>query len=333
VRAGNPDLKWETSAELNAGVEWSMFGNRFYGEANYFNEYHNDIIGTNGTIYTDQLGQYTVARNIGRTRNRGVDASINWKDGSGSGFTWEVGVNFLYSRDEVLSMDELPNMEEARKTVGKSSGSMFGLQSSGLYGRDVQLAGAPRQNFGPYQAGDIAYADQTGDGIVDDRDMVRLGNNFPATVWGVKADLHYGNWGLYLLATAETGASVWMNSSYHWNRGTGKYSALTLDRYHPANNPDGEYPRLTTTDGANNFRNSSFWIEKADFLRLKNVELSYTFSARRSGGVPKQIKVFARGTNLAVLTGLKDLDPEMPAAGITAYPVYSTCTGGVSVTF
>ena len=106
-----------------------------------------------------------------------------------------------------------------------------------------------------------------------------------------------------------------------------------FDRWHPVNNPDGTLPRLTTTTGSNSYRNSDFWIEDASFFRLKNVELSYTFNNYKAKGVMKQIKVFLRGTNLCVISKIKDLDPERLDAGITNYPVYRTFTGGLSFTF
>ena len=79
--------------------------------------------------------------------------------------------------------------------------------------------------------------------------------------------------------------------------------------------------------------NSSFWIENASFFRLKNVELSYTFTNKKENSLVKKVKLFGRGTNLFVLSKEKDLDPGMMNAGVTNYPVYTTLTGGLTVTF
>ena len=142
----------------------------------------------------------------------------------------------------------------------------------------------------------------------------------------------YG-WGLYLQGYSELGVHTWATNAYYWNNGEGKYSKLALDRYHPANNPTGSYPRLTTTAGENNFRNSSFWLKNTSFFRMKNVELSYTFNQFSPSSVVKKMKVFARGANLFVLSSVKDLDPELLNAGVTNYPVTRTFTGGVSFVF
>lgn len=330
IRMGNPALKWETSAELNVGVEWAALNNRLFGEVNYFNERHRNIVGTDGSIYTDMQGDYTIPVNMGETRNSGVDLLAGWRDTSGE-FHYEVGLNFLYNRDKVVDCGELTGIEQARRRTGRSAGAIYGFESLGVFGRDIPLAGAPTQSFGHYQEGDIAYADKTGDGVVDDRDKVMLGRLFPNTVWGLKADLRWRNWGVYVQGTAETGASISMTGAYFQNNGQMKYSPLALDRYHATDNPGGTQPRLTTTTAANNTVSSDFWLEKADFLRLRNVELSYTFHFPK--GVLDNLCVALRGTNIATLTGVKNVDPQMPTAGITAYPAYSTYTLGVTATF
>lgn len=150
---------------------------------------------------------------------------------------------------------------------------------------------------------------------------------------GIDFNVSYKGWGLYLQGYSELGVHTWATNAYYWNNGEGKYSKLALDRYHPANNPTGSYPRLTTTAGENNFRNSSFWLKNASFFRMKNVELSYTFNQFSPSSVVKKMKVFARGANLFVLSSVKDLDPELLNAGVTNYPVTRTFTGGVSFVF
>ena len=89
-------------------------------------------------------------------------------------------------------------------------------------------------------------------------------------------------------------------------------------------------PRLTTSAGENNFRDSDFWIEDASFFRLKNVELSYTFT-----NIPaiQKLKLYARGTNLLTVSKIKGLDPEVLGAGLTNFPIMTTIVGGFSLTF
>ena len=217
--------------------------------------------------------------------------------------------------------------------VGQPSDAMFGYVSKGLFGKDVDMSQPHSfQTFGDYQEGDIAYEDLNDDGMVDDRDRQILSNSFPRTHLGIDLNLNYKGFGLYVQGTAQLGFSNWLNNSYYWNRGEDKYSAITLDRYHPTENPNGTYPRLTTTDGSNNFRNSSFWIENGDFFRIKNVELSYTLTGKQAD-VFRSVKFFARGTNLLLLSKNKMFDPEVMTAGLNNYPVLKNITGGISLSF
>lgn len=333
VRYGSKGLKWESSREFNIGIEGLFFNQRLSTEIDYFHEMRDNIIGTRTLDFASTVGGYTVASNMGKVRNQGVDATLVWADAPTSAFSYRIGVNFLYSRNKVLEADESPAIEEYRKSIGQPTSSVFGLQSVGLFGKDVPLAGHPFQTFGYYTVGDIAYLDQNGDNRIDEKDRIRLGQSFPATVWGVDAEVTYRGWGFYMAFTAETGVGRVMSSSYFWNRGENKYSELVRDSWHPTENPDGTYPRLTTGTGENNFQNSSFWYQKTDFLRLKNIELSYTFTNAVKDRFFKKLKLFVRGTNVFVISPFKKLDPELPLSGIANYPAYSTYTAGATLTF
>lgn len=330
----SPQLEWITSTEFNVGLEAVMFDKRLKGEANYFNELRDGIISKANSLYSGLIGPYLHSVNYGRVRNHGLDAYLSWSDATAGGnFRYSVGVNMTYSKNKVLRTDEVDEIEEYRKSTGRPTSAMFGLVSEGLFGKNVSLDGHPRQAFGSYGNGDIAYKDLNDDGVIDNRDEKMIGQSFPVTTWGIDIDLQYKGFGLYVLGTAEAGNSVLLNNAYYWNRGLDAYSVKAWDRYHPENNPDGTLPRLTTTSGDNTYRASDFWLEDGSFFRLKNVEFSYTFNNYKSKGSVKQLKAFVRGTNLFVLSKVKDLDPERLDAGISNYPVYRTFTGGVSLTF
>ena len=332
VRYGNPDLKWEYSNELNIGIEGRFFNNRLSGDINYFREMRKNIIGKNTAKYAAVVGDFIPAENIGEVMNQGIDAQVRWQDKIGE-IHYNVGVNLTFTQNELRKSDELDNIENYRKSVGRATSTIFGLQAEGLFGKDVQLAGHPLQSYGAYQVGDIAYADLNGDNMINDNDVTDLGQSFPTTTMGIDLSLNYKGFGLYILGTATTGVTNILSSSYYWNNGLDGYSVLALDRYHPVNNPTGTQPRLTTTSGANNSRNSSFWSENGSFFRLKNVELSYTLANKTGKFIGKDFKFFVRGTDLFVLSGIKDLDPERMLSGLTNYPTYRTITGGISINF
>ena len=328
IRDANPDLRWEKALEINAGIEAAFLESRLSFEADWFREKHYDIIGLNDATYGGYVGDYVTHSNMGTVLNEGVEAQARWQDKTGD-FSYSIGANVLWSRNKILEWNQVLHGETYRYTVGQSTSAMTGHVAEGLFGKDVDIENHPSQAFGHYQDGDIAYQDLNGDGVVDGRDVKVIGNSYPSATLGFDLSLNYKGWGLYALFYAELGVDAWTNSSYYWNYGENAYSVLARDRWHPANNPQGTYPSLTTTDAKNNWQNSTFWIADTDWFRLKNLELSYTFSSFRKP-VLKGLKIFLRGTNIFTVSSFKDLDPELPEAGLTNYPVGRTFTAGVA---
>lgn len=330
-RWGNPDLDWEYSNEFNVGLEGLFLNNRLSAEVNYFHEMRKNIIGTNSKLYAAVAGSYLPQENIGEVMNQGFDASFRWADRVNNDFSYNVGVNLTYSKNELRKSGDLTNIEEYRRAIGKPTSTIFGLEALGLFGKDVDINSHVLQSYGNYTVGDIAYANLNGDDLIDDNDQTSIGQSFPTTTLGIDFTLNYKGFSLYVLGTAATGVTQMLTNNYFRNYGMNGYSILALDRYHPINNPDGIQPRLTTTEAVNNNRNSTFWSEDGSYFRLKNVELSYTWKPNYK--ISKEFKFFVRGANLFVLSAIKDVDPAMINAGISNSPAYRTFTGGLSINF
>ncbi len=330
-RIGNPDLKWEYQDEANIGLEFRLFGNRLSGEINAFVEDRKNIIGQNSAGYSQVGGSYVPYENLGEVLNRGIDGGLTWSERTAGGFLYSIGVNAVFSKNSILKSPKFTDMEEYRTPIGRPTSTIFGLESQGLFGKDVVLAGHPIQKYSDCKDGDIAYSDKNSDGIVDDSDKTSIGQTFPVTQLGLNLQLNYKGFGFYALATSSLGQTVMCTNAYFTNNGDNAYSVLALDRYHPVNNPGGSQPRLTTLTGGNNEVTSSFWAKDGSFLRLKNVELSYTFGLGKKK--PVNYKLFVRGANLLVMSSVKDLDPECLNAGVSTYPFFRTVTGGLSLTF
>lgn len=243
---------------MNIGIEGRFLNNRLSGEVNYFRELRKNIIGINSAKYATIGGNFIPSENIGEVLNQGIDACVNWNDKVGEDFTYNLGFNITFTKNKLRKTNELNNIEDYRKSIGQPTSAIFGWQSQGLFGKDVAIVGHPFQSFGNYQVGDIAYADLNNDGMVDNNDQTCIGQSFPKTTLGVDVTLNYKGFGLYILGTATTGVTQMLTSTYYWNKGLDGYSVLAKERYHPVNNPTGTQPRLTTTSGVNNYRNSTF---------------------------------------------------------------------------
>lgn len=326
---GNDKLKWEKSQEVNVGIEGMTLNKRLSFEVNYFNELRKDIILKMGSSYSSIYGGYIAYENGGKMSNQGVEVDLRWSDRIGQ-LQYEAGGNVTWTKNKMKSDNVLNQPYDYLNRIGRSSDIILGYVSEGLFGKDVSLEGHPEQLFGAYHNGDIAYVDLNGDNVIDETDRKVIGNTFPRTFLGIDLNLKYKGWGLYVLGTAQLGMDKLLNNRYYWGHDEGKYSVKMLDRYHPEYNPNGTMPRLTTTGGENNYRDSDFWMENAGFFRLKNVELSYTFT-----NIPaiQKLKLYARGTNLLTVSKIKDLDPEVMGAGLTNFPVLMSVVGGFSLTF
>lgn len=330
---GNPGLEWEKSREMNIGIEFLGLDRRLWFETNYFNEYRYNIIQQVSSVYSDIYGSFYSFQNWGEVLNQGIEAELSYSDRINDLF-YQTGFNIIYVKNKQKKIDRIHYPDEYLNRTGDPSDAMYGYVSRGLFGKDVDMSTAPSQQFGPYQAGDIAYEDLNGDNRIDELDIKMVGNNFPRVHLGINLNLNYKGFGLYVLGTGQFGYYNWRNSSYYWFSGENKYSIEALNRYHPTNNPDGNFPRLTTTNSLNNYRNSTFWIEKADLFRIKNIEASYTLENKTNTNLfYKSVKLFVRGTNLACFSNVKNRDPEAVNAGLDSYPLLKTVTAGLTLSF
>ena len=330
---GNPNLAWEKSRQFNVGFDCLAFGRKLFVEANYFNELSFDQIQKIDALYSSVYGGLYPYANFGKVVNQGVELEIRWTNKTAGGLGYSLGGNMLYSKNKVLQADEVNYPDEYLRMTKQPSDAMFGYVTEGIFGKDVPLQGHAEQTFGTYGNGDIAYKDLNNDGIINTLDRKMIGNSLPRVTMGIDLNLNYKGWGLYVLGTADLGVDSWLNNSYYWMSGESKYSVKALESYDAVNNPDGKFPSFTTTTGSNNLMNSDLWMEKSDFFRLKNIELSYTVYNKSASSLTKSVKFFTRGTNLLVLSKIKDLDPEALNAGVENYPILRNFTAGISVSF
>ena len=328
---GNPNLQWEKSKEFNVGVEGLLFSNSLQFEFNYFIQNREDIIFNNpNSIYSASNGGLNAPQNLGEVYNSGIDGSVNWFGDFGD-FKMNIGTNFLVSKNEVKATNQVNLPEQYLNQTGLPSDVIFGYVSNGLFTSQQQVDNAPFQTLSPYGVGNVSYKDLNNDGVVNEQDRRVIGNNFPRASFGVNLNATYKGFGLSMLGTSELGVDMIKNNAYFRNSGQDKYSVLATDRFHPVNNPNGTQPILTTQNSINDNAASTFWLESASFFRMKNVELSYTFS--NDLWTVKKMRFYVRGTNLFVISNIKDLDPEVPNSGVSNYPLFRTVTGGVTLGF
>ncbi len=331
----NENIKWETTRTVNAAIDLGFFNNRLSTTFEYFDKKTSDILmqlSMPGIFLGSLSAPY---QNVGTVRNRGWEWSVNYNDSKGD-WNWHAGFNITRVKNEILYMGGLDERISSNtiNRVGEPIGAFYGYKAIGIYRTEADLqrtnsAGKViTQNGSAPKLGDIMYADFDDDGNVTASDRTIIGNPFPDYSFGFNLGL---GWKGFDLSTFWQGVSGIYR--YSWETTTDIRGNLTdrwIDRY-SASNPNGKMPALGSTF---NDVYSSFWLEKADYLRLKNLELGYTFGRLPKCGVSK-LRIYFAATNLLTFTPLENWDPEKFSSDgrNDVHPNSRTYSFGVNVSF
>ena len=343
----NPDVTAEKSFKYNAGVDLNLFG-KLSITADYFVDKRSNILTLDNTVM-DYNASKTYYSNIGRMTNQGVDGNIVFTDKMGD-FSYSIFGNAVFAQNKVDFMGEVPPKFEYNAQTGLPLGSRMGLTCIGFYDvTDFNLDGSlkeglPTPMYGSVQPGDLKYMDWDGDTYVDDTDISFIGNpSYPNLTFSFGADLAYKGFDFSFLFTGNAGGTVNLLDYAAWkpflNYGNIFEWARGAWAYYPEQNIDtratATFPRLTTGNNDNNYRASSFWIRKNDFIRLQNVEVGYDLAALRAvknAGISKG-RLYVNAYNLLTFSSLMrecKMDPETTYYG---YPALKSANLGVQISF
>lgn len=296
----NNDLSFGKKEDINIGFEGSFFNNKLQLSGTYYyrNEYNYPT--KLSYAYPEYLGDMFPVENAGKNRYTGVEASVLFQKNEGD-FRYSVGGNFVYSTSKVIEIDEPFYKTDNQKRIGKPVDAIFAYVSEGLFANSTEISEHEPQTFGNVLPGDIKYKDLNADGLIDQQDQTNIGNYLPNIYYGINFTVGYRNIDLFVLGTGQAGSDFILNGDYYWVRGNLKYpSYLENARWTPEKSETATFPRLSSTESSNNFRNSTFWLRKNDWMKLHTVQLSYTLpkSVVRDNGIIKGIRIYLRGSNL-----------------------------------
>ncbi|MBI1225358.1 MAG: SusC/RagA family TonB-linked outer membrane protein [Bacteroidetes bacterium] len=338
----NPNLKWETSRQTDAGLEIGFFKNRLELETDWYNRYTYDIIAA--VPIPDYVGsQSDPVVNTAAVRNRGWDFTANWRQ-SGK-FVWNIGATVSPVKNEVIKLAQGRNEifaafiqgEPASHTeVGQPIGSFYGYKVAGIFQNEDELATLPK--IGGEQVGDVRYADLNGDGVVDGDDRTNLGSPIPDLIYSFTAGFEWkgidfaadflGSQGNMVFNAKKT----FRFSVYNWEKSFTK--AWTEE------NPSDTEPRIT--NGGHNYRVSDRFLEDGSFFRLRSISIGYSLPiAMLEKAKISKLRVFAIGNNLWTKQDYSGYSPEFPNGGNPfevgfdngGYPVAKSWQAGIEVTF
>ena len=285
----------------------------------------------------------TPQANVGAAEGRGVDVELNYNK-SFSNRSWlQARANFTYAKSRYLKYEEeiYPNAPW-RSHIGYSINQSWGYIAESLFVDENEVKNSPTQ-FGDYMAGDIKYVDVCKDGVINELDMVPIGNpTIPEIIYGFGFSYGLKGFDLSLFFQGMANESFWINyenvSPFYDTTnmiGNNQLAQFIVDSYWSEKNRDAYsvWPRLSSSVIKNNNQKNTWFMRDGSFLRLKQMEFGYTLPSRLSRKVGiDSFRLYLSGTNLLCFSNFKLWDPEMGSDGL-GYPVQRVFNLGVNLNF
>jgi len=345
-KIANPSLKWETSEQTNIGLDLKFLNNRVSFTADFYVKKTKDWLVTAPAPM--MLGNSAPVINGGDVQNKGIELELGYQETFGD-VKFNISLTGGFNKNEVLSIDN----QEKKLTggtgghgqsdiivakVGEPMGYFNGYQTMGLFQTEEDLAAHATQQPNA-SLGDIIFKDQNNDGKLDDLDRVMLGNPNPDFTGGLNLSLEWKGFDLNMFWYAALGHQIW-NATYRYDLLYANYKYEALNRW-TGPYTSNDFPRVTMTDLNANWKTASdFFVEDADFLRLRNLSIGYTLPTKISNYAKiSRFRIYIAGENLLTFTKYSGFDPEIGGGvfgqGIDhgIYPQARTFLGGISITF
>ena len=345
LTSGNPNVTWETARKINVGLDAGFFKDRLHTYLDFFWEDRQDILVSNSSTLPAVTSLPASYVNEGRVKNHGYEIVVNWADTIGD-FHYSISPNFAFSRNKVIEMLEVAPMYDYLRHTGLPVGQVFGYDLFEFYqpGTEERYqekygVAMPDQNT-ELKYGDCVYVDINGDGIVDQNDQKPLGYTAnPEITYSLNASFQWKNLDFSMLWTGADHVSRTLNGYFRDQFGSTNTSALTqwvADNSWTEDNPDAILPRISFTNRVHNNRDSQAWIVDSKYLRLKNVEIGYSFKKSQKMQYFNYVRIYLSGQNLLTFADFKGNDPEAPGQGLdygVRYPMTRVFNIGAQLNF
>lgn len=346
TQLANPNLKWETTRQFDAGVDFGLFEERITGSIDYFNKNTQDLLLELPVPTT--TGFATTLTNIGSMNNHGFEFTVNTVNFRGK-FNWTTSVNLSTVKNKVTGIGGLPYIQQGTAgfftnfsilQVGLPLNSFYGYQVAGVLQKGEQYTPQPLS-----APGDLKFADVNGDKTINPSDRTILGSPFPDFTYGINNSLSYGRFNLsFFWHGAKGGKILNLNISESENPISFRRNRLSrsyTDRWTESNptndNPSGLSPAFAYVDASGTINSRA--VQSASFLRLKNISLSYDIPAPENF-LFQSAQIYFVAQNLVTFSDYLGFDPEVSAFGTSnvrvdynAYPLSKIYTLGLNVKF
>jgi TonB-linked SusC/RagA family outer membrane protein len=313
----NPNVTWEKATRYNVGFE-SVILKSLSLSADYFIENRTNIFINPNSYVPSLMGATFSSINRGETRTSGAEIEIMYNQKLGS-LNFYAGGNVSFSQNKIIDIAEPAPSDPYLAAKGNPINQPFVLEFLGFFKDRADIASSPTQLFGSVMPGDIKYKDQNGDGVIDNRDRKAFGlTSLPQIFYGfnVGGDYKGLDFNISIQGAAKRTVSLLDNNMIiPFLNGGVKPTQWVKDNYWtPTRGDNAKFPRLTTIQNDNNYRQSTLWQRNGAFLRIQNIEIGYTISERitKKAGM-HSIRFFISGNNLFTFDNIHeiDVDPEV----------------------
>jgi TonB-linked SusC/RagA family outer membrane protein len=332
IQAANPGLKWETTDEINAGLDFAIFNNKISGSFDYFTRKTSGILITPPVASALGEGQSKTVNGAAKS-NKGWELLLSYHGQQSGDFNYNVTFNFSHFRDRITSLPE--NVRPAypgnlvNTILGHSQFDIFGYKTNGLFQSQAEVDAAPTQiGAGP---GRIRYVDINSDGVINDLDRTWIGTTLPALEYGTRIDLTYKKFDLSLFGSGVAGRkgfdvyTIFNNlMRSRENVGPGVFNGWT------PTNTNTSVPALTLKDNNNEGRTSDYFIVSTSYFKLRNVQVGYSIIPK---AVFTRLRVFAMAENIFTLKSKKYLSPDPERIDLGPVPIPRILTFGINASF
>lgn len=333
---GNKNLKWETDITLNLGIDYELFHNRISGSIDYYVRTAKDLLDFAVLPANDVVG--SIAKNIGETRSKGVELSVKCNIIQNKNWNWDSYFNLSHNKSYWVKRNPEVSISPWVKYHGELN-AFYGWKTNGIFKsqEEIQQYTSNGKVLQPNAyVGNLKYVDVNGDGVMDDKDIVKLGCWDPAVNYGVGTTLSYKNWQLDIDAYGVIGQKTTNGWGYTGFLGSTCINESThvFERWSTFN-PSGWRPGIAADVTGNNNKSGTndFTLINMWFMRLKNVKLTYNLPKVIVHNLNiSNLSVYLDVQNSLLLTNYKGLDPEMEKNS-APFPISKTFVIGVNIAF
>ncbi len=334
--SADPEISWETTTMADLGFDASLFDGKLTLVIDLYDKKTSDIL--RPVNLPSQVANWSgPMSNIGEVNNKGIELNANYR-GTYHDFTYEVGGNFSYNKNEVINLNGQQIISGRYITAeGHPIDSYYIYEAIGIFQSDEEVQASPFQNVAT-KAGFLKYKDQNDDKKIDANDRIIVDGVVPKINYAFNLGIGYKGFDIYAFfqGVGKIYTYPQHNLCYPFYNGAGFTKEWETEAWTPEKT-DARLPILTTSTGNTlNFSNSTFWLQDASYLRLKNLQIGYTFPSRITKILSlEKLKIFVNGQNMLTFSKMDKFDPEknMKNDNIFEYPSVKIFTMGLNVTF